>query len=168
MLRDQSSQGDAERTVTLSRRDLSAARRLFNLLFTDDRAARGFEAPPTVPIETAAERGTLVARARDEFDNRRRRVGVFGQSMFGEAAWDMLLALYILDESGQRQTVGGLMQFAGSPTSTAKRWLDYLAAHDLVRREPHPTDRRTDFVSLTDKAREKLDLYLSGTRERCV
>jgi DNA-binding MarR family transcriptional regulator len=71
--------------------------------------------------------------------------------------------LYVLDVSGQRQTVGSVMRFAGTPTSTAKRWLDYLAAHDLVRREEHPTDRRTAFVSLTPKAREMLDVYYSET-----
>ena len=30
--------------------------------------------------------------------------------------------------------------------STTKRWLDYLSAHDMVRREAHPTDRRTAFI----------------------
>ena len=83
--------------------------------------------------------------------------------MFGEAAWDMLLALYILDMSGQRQTVGSLLHFSGTPMSTAKRWLDFLSAHDLVRREAHPTDRRTAFIGLSDRARQKLDLYFSET-----
>jgi DNA-binding MarR family transcriptional regulator len=83
--------------------------------------------------------------------------------MFGEAAWDMLLGLYILDVAGQRQTIGNLMRLAGTPTTTAKRWLDFLMSHDLVRRDFHPTDRRTSFVSLTPKAREKLDLYYSET-----
>ena len=83
--------------------------------------------------------------------------------MFGEAAWETLLALYILDISGQRQTVGSLLHFSGTPTSTAKRWLDYLCAHELVRREAHPTDRRTAFIGLTDRARERLDLYFSET-----
>jgi DNA-binding MarR family transcriptional regulator len=95
-------------------------------------------------------------------------VSVFGQSMFGEAAWDMLLALYILDISGQRQTVGSLLHFSGTPMSTAKRWLDYLSAHDLVRREAHPTDRRTAFIGLSDRARERLDLYFSETIETTV
>jgi DNA-binding MarR family transcriptional regulator len=36
-------------------------------------------------------------------------------------------------------------------------------SHDLVRRDFHPTDRRTSFISLTAKAREKLDLYYSET-----
>jgi DNA-binding MarR family transcriptional regulator len=114
------------------------------------------------------KRPELIARARNEFQSRRRRGEIFGQSMFGEPAWDMLLVLYILDVSGQRQTVGSLLQFSGKPSTTAKRWLDYLEAHDLVQSDAHPTDRRTAFVSLTPKARDGLDLYYSETVETGV
>jgi|SRR3954454_1987252 len=169
MFHEQPSDNDAKRTVTLSGKDLSAARRLLRILL-------GVEQAPSEdllrqrPIRPSGEiqRTTLLDRAQDEFHNRRRRVSVFGQSMFGEPAWDMLLALYILDISGQRQTVGSLLQFSGTPMSTAKRWLDYLSAHDLVRREAHPTDRRTAFVGLTDRARQKLDVYFSETIARTV
>jgi hypothetical protein len=162
MIYDQST--DAERTITLSRKDLLAARRLLQLLLSAEREAEDdLQLNPPKNSAKFVDRSALVARARDEFHNRRRRAEVFGPSMFGEAAWDMLLVLYILDVSGQRQTIGSLLRFSGTPMSTAKRWFDYLAAHDLVRREDHPTDRRTAFVSLTEKAREKLDLYCSET-----
>lgn len=85
--------------------------------------------------------------------------------MFGEPAWDMLLALYILDVSGQRQTTGALMQFSGAPITTARRWLDYLVGNGLVLRSHHPTDQRVMFVGLTDKGRNALDLYYSETVE---
>jgi predicted transcriptional regulator len=144
----------------LSRKDLAAARRLLVLLLGADREA-------TLDLSTRAvddrTRSGLVARAREELGNRRRRVALFGGSMFGEAAWDMLLTLYILDVSGQRQTFGSLLRLAGIPMTTAKRWLDYLAADGLIRRNEHPTDRRTAFVSLTAKGREKLDMYYSET-----
>jgi DNA-binding MarR family transcriptional regulator len=151
--------------VTLSRMDLLVAQRLLQLLLVPDG-----QSPDSRGRNSAAprDRALLVARAQTEFLDRRRRIAVFGQSMFGEAAWDMLLALYILDTSGQRPTVGSLIEFAGTPATTAKRWLDYLMAHDLVRREPHPTDRRTAFVSLTSKAREKLDLYYAETSVTAV
>ncbi len=154
----------AGKTIKLSRRDLSAARRLMRLLAGAEREAADelMLAPPPGRAATT-ERASLVARAREEFHERRRRGAVFGQSMFGEPAWDMLLTLYILDISGQRQTIGALLNFSGTPSTTAKRWLDYLVAHDLVRREEHPTDRRTAFVALSAKARDKLDLYYSGT-----
>lgn len=90
---------------------------------------------------------------------------MFGQSMFGEAAWDMLLVLYITELYGPRQTVGDLARAAGSPKTTANRWLGFLVGHDLVRCYEHPTDGRTSFVTLTEKGRTKLDEYFSGTVE---
>jgi DNA-binding MarR family transcriptional regulator len=167
MFQEQSSDTDSKRTVTLSHKDLTAARRLLRLLLGVERELSEIPAEPgrrpTNEVATLLQREALLARAQDEFHNRRHRVSVFGSPMFGEAAWDMLLALYIMDASGPRHTVGSLLQFSGSPMSTAQRWLDYLHAHELVRREEHPTDRRTYFIALTDNAREKLDLYFSGT-----
>jgi DNA-binding MarR family transcriptional regulator len=157
MYRDQTTAG-SDRMIKLSREDLQSARRLLELLAELER-----NAGTVTGVAEAPSRQVLAARAGEDFRNRRRRGAIFGPSMFGEAAWDMLLALYIVDESGRRQTIGSLMRLAGTPMTTAKRWLDFLTDHDLVRREPHPTDRRTAFVSLTDKARQKLDLYYSET-----
>jgi hypothetical protein len=155
---------DTERTVKLSQNDVRAARRLLELLLGEEDQTKRSQLinPRTKPADDVTRMG-MVARAREELGNRRRRVAVFGPSMFGEAAWDMLLALYIVDVAGQRQTIGNLMRFAGTPMTTAKRWLDFLITHDLVRRDFHPTDRRTSFISLTPKAREKLDMYYSET-----
>lgn len=163
MFHNRPSDADTKRTVTLSHKDLSAARRLLRLLLGVDQVPSDGLLRPQPRGSAETQRTSLLTRAQDEFHNRRRRVSVFGQSMFGEAAWDMLLALYILDISGQRQTVGSLLRFSGTPMSTAKRWLDFLCAHDLVRREAHPTDRRTAFIGLSDRARQKLDLYFSDT-----
>jgi DNA-binding MarR family transcriptional regulator len=52
---------------------------------------------------------------------------------------------------------------SGASRSTAMRWIEFLAGRDLVRREDHPTDKRRNFVSLTEKGRHLLDLYLSET-----
>lgn len=163
MFYDQAGDG-ASRTVTLTRKDISAVRRLLRLLLGAERQlaeALERDSPPSTAAQF--DRSTLAARAHEEFQTRRRRIKVFGQAMFGEAAWDMLLALYVMDMSGPRHRVGDLMRLAGAPTTTANRWLGYLLTHGLVCREPHPTDARTGFVSLTDKGRTKMDEYLSGT-----
>jgi DNA-binding MarR family transcriptional regulator len=161
----QETQAD-ENTVILSRKDMLAAQRLLRLLLNAERQSSDFLTmePNDAPLLNA-DRDQLVGRARVDFSNRRRRTLFFGSSMFGEAAWDMLLALYILERSGQRQTLGSLMHFSGAPVTTAKRWLDYLVDHNFVHRHPHPTDKRTAFVSLTPTSREKLDMYYSGTVE---
>jgi DNA-binding MarR family transcriptional regulator len=158
-------EGEKSVPVSVSDRDVRAALRLLRTLtrVEADEGADSLLPSPSRPPAVTSDRTALIEKARLEFTDRRRRCDLFGSSMFGEAAWDMLLALYILDVSGQRQTVGSLQQFSGTSASTAKRWLEYLACHDLVERQEHPTDRRTAFVTLTLKAREKLDLYYSGT-----
>ena len=165
MLNDQQD-ADKERTIALSLQDVRAARRLLKLLAQEDpKSSIGQQLEESVRPAADTSRAALIARARREFGNRRRRTAVFEHSMFGEPAWDMLLALYILDVSGQRQTTGALMQFSGAPITTARRWLDYLVANGLVLRSHHPTDQRVMFVSLTDKGRDALDLYYSETVE---
>ena len=158
---------DKERTITLSQKDVRAAQRLLKLLLREDSESSSAEQQLESSVKPASDtsRAALVARAREEFGNRRRRSSVFQRSMFGEPAWDMLLALYILDVSGQRLTTGTLMHFSGAPITTARRWLDYLVENGLAQRDHHPTDQRVLFVSLTAKGRDALDLYYSETAE---
>lgn len=160
---------DKERTITLSQQDVRAARRLLKLLLQEDlKTSAGHQLEGAVRPVGDTSRAASIARAHEEFGNRRRRATIFERSMFGEPAWDMLLALYILDVSGQRQTTGALMQFSGAPITTARRWLDYLVGNGLARRSHHPTDQRVMFVGLTEKGRNALDLYYSETVEREV
>jgi predicted transcriptional regulator len=157
---------DQERTITLSQQDVRAARRLLKLLLQEDPGSPDSQLleGSVRPVDDTS-RSALIARAREEFGNRRRRTTIFERPMFGEPAWEMLLALYILDVSGQRQTTGALMQFSGAPITTARRWLDYLVANGLALRSNHPTDQRVMFVGLTEKGRNALDLYYSETVE---
>jgi len=83
--------------------------------------------------------------------------------MFGEPAWELLLSLYVMDQDGPRLTIGRLIESTECPPTTALRWLQYLQDQDLIVRREHPGDARTAFVSLTNKAREALDLYLSDS-----
>ena len=151
-----------ERTVVLSESEVRAARHLLSrLLAGDDSAAVDLATPaPTMPAPDRTQL-VLTRRAREEFENRRRRAKLFGSAMFGEAAWDMLLALYIDDSTGPRQTISSLLQLAGTSRTTAFRWLEFLESHGLVWREAHPTDRRIIRVSLTDKACKMLNAYFS-------
>lgn len=85
--------------------------------------------------------------------------------MFGEAAWDMLLTLYVSENDIDAMTLSHLAQLVDAPPSSALRWIEYLEAQRLVRRNPHPTDRRSLLVKLTDKGRARLESYLTETLE---
>jgi DNA-binding MarR family transcriptional regulator len=151
------------RTLVVSERDVRAAQRLLGLIVEGEHSEAGLEHPtaPTRAADTSS--AALLRRAREEFENRRRRPGIFGRDMFGEPAWDMLLVLYIQDASGPRQTVGSLIKYSGTSASSAKRWIASLSERGFVKRVPHPTDARTWFVELTDKGRQCVNKFFSET-----
>jgi DNA-binding MarR family transcriptional regulator len=105
----------------------------------------------------------LTNLATDIFTARRRRLRFFEEEMFGEPAWDMLLALYINNRSGEVFTVSRLLQFAQSPPTSALRWLNYLERKGLVRRDSHPNDGRSSLIRLTAKGLDALNSYLYET-----
>jgi DNA-binding MarR family transcriptional regulator len=137
--------------IELSPRDREDAARLLTLL-----AGEG-------AVEERRRNKTLVELARDILAARRRRAEAFNPAMFGEPAWELLLTLFVMDREGPRLTIGRLAQVAGTKPTTAIRWLDYLEGQMFIEREAHPNDSRTAFIRLTDKAREAISLYLSGT-----
>src|SRR5437588_403405 len=78
----------------------------------------GLEGPASTSKAADTSSAALLRRAREEFENRRRRSPVFGRDMFGEPAWDMLLVLYLQDASGPRETVGSLIKYSGTSASS--------------------------------------------------
>jgi DNA-binding MarR family transcriptional regulator len=145
------------RLVSLDERDVEDLHRLLGKL-----RDRSFESGTRDSEVPDGEDLKLEQRARRLLESRRKRIAIFGAQMFAEPAWDMLLLLY-LSGRGRRQTQSSLCELSGASRSTALRWIEFLAARDLVRREDHPTDKRRNFVSLTEKGRYLLDLYLSET-----
>jgi DNA-binding MarR family transcriptional regulator len=154
------------RTVTLSGHEIRAAAQLLNVLVGVE-VDRGGELTRFVEkcrvSSSHLDYQLLVEQARTTLAKRTQRSQFFSSFMFGEAAWDMLLALYVTDRSGSRHTVSGLVDLAGVPPTTALRWLDYLEQERLVSRQPNPTDRRVHFVALTQKALEALNAYFAET-----
>ena len=146
------------RLVSLDERDVEDLHRLLGKL-RNSKSSADEAADAETPDSDMA---TLERRARQLLESRRRRIAIFGPHMFAEPAWDMLLVLY-LSGRGRRQTQTSLGELSGASRSTAMRWIDFLSCRDLIRREEHPTDKRRNFVSLTEKGRHLLDLYLSET-----
>lgn len=146
------------RLIELTQRDVKDAARLLTLLLGSEEPATS-----TRVLVQNADQEKLVAIAKSMFSARKRRERLFNPGIFGEAAWDILLILYIMDNTGPRLSVTRLMQFAGVPITTGLRWLSTLESQQLIEREPHPNDARSFFVRLSDKARERLETYLSET-----
>lgn len=111
---------------------------------------------------TALE-GALARRARQILDFRGRRTEGFGRAMFGEPAWDMLLAMYIAEQRGDRATIAELAAVSGASPSVALRWLNFLVAEGLAGQEIHPERSDALAIQLTDRSRRALEHYLGTT-----
>lgn len=93
---------------------------------------------------------------------RRERSRFFGERLFSDPAWDMLLELYAAELSQRRVSVGGLATGSGTPMTTALRWIDALVKDGLAERRQDPLDARRVFVSLTIKGSHAMDAYLQS------
>jgi DNA-binding MarR family transcriptional regulator len=82
------------------------------------------------------------------------------QSLFGEPAWDMLLALYCLPTRGERLGITALALASGVPATTALRWQALLMNEGMIERILDENDARRSFVRLSDKGRSLLEDYL--------
>lgn len=95
------------------------------------------------------------------YDGRRARDRMLDQKLFGEPAWDMLLALYCLPARGEMLSVTALAHAANAPLSTGHRWQQILMNKGIIERGPEGVDARRQFVRLTRFGREMLEHYLT-------
>lgn len=80
--------------------------------------------------------------------------------LFGEPAWDMMLALYCLPTRGERLGITALALASGVPATTALRWQGMLTEDGLIERVHDENDARRSFVRLSEKGRNMLEDYL--------
>jgi DNA-binding MarR family transcriptional regulator len=149
--------------IVFTRRDVEDAQRLLSRIAQS--VAPVSAQPPTSSVFASPgghNKIVLQAIARKLFLHRRERLKKLNPAMFGEPAWDMLLALYFTEDAGPRQTVGQLIKMSNAPATSALRWVHYLEKEHLVVREAHPNDRRVMFLDLTSKARDLLEDYLKS------
>lgn len=90
------------------------------------------------------------------YDARRTRDRMLDKQLFGEPAWDMLLALYCLPARGERLGVTALSHAADVPQSTGHRWQAILTKEGLIERGPKELDARLQMMRLTETGRKLL------------
>jgi len=110
----------------------------------------------------------LVKVAGIVIEARQSRAHSLPPALFGEPAWDILLALFQCPPSGEGERVSNLSLCSGTPATTALRWIDYLEREGLVTRRPSQADKRVVFVQLTGKARDAIADYLASLIEKRI
>ena len=93
---------------------------------------------------------------------RQSRIRFFGNDLFADPAWDMLLDLAVARVEHRRVSVTSLCIASGIPTTTALRWIKLLNRAGLVERIEDDTDRRRPFVTLTEGGAESIARYFDS------
>jgi DNA-binding MarR family transcriptional regulator len=163
--------GTPELDLERLRREIDEFAHMLGLTVGDSTRVSGAEreavpvsvdkAEPT-PANRESERLTTVLAW---IKGRTNRNQVFGDDLFAEPAWDMLLDLYANYRLNRAVTIGDLCVASRAPMSTALRWLGLLERKNLVRRTADPLDRRRAFVALTEEGRLKMERTLDSTSE---
>jgi DNA-binding MarR family transcriptional regulator len=125
---------------------------------------------PDAAASAGAERGrTKRAQARiwteRVYSERRRRDALFPDGLFGEPAWDLLLALFTAREKGEPMILCEAYRAAKVSDTTGRRLLDQLEKEGLISRRRAPRSRKTRLVELTADGVERLTAFwapLSG------
>lgn len=141
---------DEPEGISLSPRDVRNAVRLLELL----KSRRN---------DTNEERSreNLLSAARFSLDARQNRVEHFSPAMFGEPAWDLLLALYVTQADVPASAVSSLAKTARIAITTAFRWIDYLEEKRLIERQRSSADGRALTVALSAEGRARLEDYFA-------
>jgi DNA-binding transcriptional ArsR family regulator len=102
----------------------------------------------------------LHALARQIYRGRRDRDRVFGNTLFADPTWDMLLDLYANIGEKRRISVSSLCLASAVPATTALRHITILLEAGLVERSASETDNRLRFVSLTELGISRMELVM--------
>lgn len=108
----------------------------------------------------AGDGSRLGQLARQLHRERRLRDDLLAADLFGEPAWDILLDLYACEHEGLTVRVNSACIGASVPASTALRYLSELERRGLIERSRSETDRRGQYVRLTEEAHRQMDSLL--------
>lgn len=116
--------------------------------YNGDRETEGCKSPQLVDL------------AKRELKQRKLQFKHLPIDFFGDAAWAMLLDLFVSEHQGKRLSTTSVCHGSLYPETTALRWLDVLTHEGFVVRQACTTDKRVKFVSLTAKGRSAVSSIL--------
>lgn len=90
---------------------------------------------------------------------RQQRAHFFGDDLFADPAWEMLLDLAAARAEDIRVSVTSLCIASGVPPTTALRWITMLTEAGLVERTEDDVDRRRAFIALSPRGADVMARY---------
>ena len=91
---------------------------------------------------------------------------IFNRTLFGEPAWNILLALYVAAGERYALSISALCAESGVPATTAARSINRLLDLDMIRRVPNPSDSRSPYIELRRETATKLTELLDVARRK--
>lgn len=116
---------------------------------------------PSQDVALAERLTTAIAwiRARNKRDQ------AFGEDLFFDPAWSILLELYVHHRQRTAMSITSLCVASKIPPSTGLRWIALLEKRGLVTRQSDPFDRRKSYAILTEDAIERVERALDDVTE---
>lgn len=102
----------------------------------------------------------LAAKAQKYLRLRRKRVDLFGDDLFADPAWDIMLDLYAAGIEGRVVCITSACIASGVPTTTALRWVTLLVNRGAVCRSPDTSDHRRSYLYLSTQAKAAMADWL--------
>ncbi len=75
---------------------------------------------------------------------------MFPAGLMGDPAWDMMVDLFVTEAKGKRLSVSSASVATRTAQTTGLRWINRLVDEGLVIRLSDSTDRRRNFLVLSD------------------
>ena len=134
------------------------ARQVDQLLsITRRNTSRSVVAYTLEKIRAKAE--VLSEAANREHRLRRMREAYIGIDHFGEPAWDLLLDLFANSVRSISIPTSAACLAAHCPPTTALRYIDMMVGEGIIVREPHPKDKRSILIRLSEEALVSVGSY---------
>ena len=98
------------------------------------------------------DRAVVELTVKNLIAERRRRDSFFPGGIFGDPAWEILLALALAEARHQRLSVSKLCRRVDVPPTTTLRWISKLNDEGLLVRRDDVNDKRRKYIELTPDA----------------
>lgn len=99
------------------------------------------------------------AQIRHLLKARSYRAKFFGDDLFADPAWDILLYLYAAYLGGEEVSVSSVCLASGVPHTTGLRWTNVLETRGFISRRNDPGDGRRVYLYLTPRAVGSIEAY---------
>lgn len=136
---------------------LGQLRRTLKIVESDKRSSSGRHAIDPLPHPELV---------REIVRNRKHRKTVFGEGLFSDPAWDMILDLTVAHLEARRISVSSLCIASGVPPTTALRYISLLVDEGIFVRESDACDKRRAFISLSQSGLRSVARYFGETTMR--